>query len=104
MPGNGTNEGSAPGDLLEIRILHLERHRPPGDLPRLAVAPDLRRQRGKLGLRGVELENVLREGVFRPNRLPLPVRLYRPLVDPTRNPIVPCSRFSEIRLQELERL
>jgi hypothetical protein len=70
----------------------------------LAVAPDLVDQRLQFDRHGFEFGEVARERIFRPDRLPDPVRADLPIVDASRDPVVVRAGLAESGLHELQRL
>ena len=89
---NGVVDGLASGDLPKVGELHLQRQSPSSDAGRLAMPPDL----GDDGLQRFahrrERVQVLREGVFRPNRFADAVGANRPFIDAARDPVIGCDR------------
>ena len=76
-----TVDRATAGDLPEISIFHLQRHRPSREPLGFAASPDFRRQRHDLRLGLVEGEDVLVERVLGADRFSLPVRLHRPIIE-----------------------
>ena len=101
---NGVVDGLASGDLPKVGELHLQRQSPSSDAGRLAMPPDL----GDDGLQRFahrrERVQVLREGVFRPNRFADAVGANRPFIDAARDPVIGATGLTEVLLKEGKRL
>src|SRR5215207_9736712 len=74
---------AAAGDLAEVGVLDLQRHRSTENVGALAASPDLVDDRLEFGPHLVEAEKVTREGVLRPNRLADAVGVDRAVIDPS---------------------
>ncbi len=79
-----------------------ECHRSPADLLRLTMPPHLLCQWNEFALRRLNIEDIDHKCVLGPNRLARSIPLHRPLVNPSRNPIIPSAGLAEIRLQKVQ--
>ncbi len=96
--------GSAAGDLPEIGVFDLHRHRPPGMPAASASRPHLGEHRLQHRADLVPLRQVAGKGVLRTNGLAHPICLDRSLVVATCHAVVVVRCLAEVPGQEVERL
>src|ERR1700675_3956258 len=97
---DGVVDGLASGDLLKVSELHLQCQSPPSDAGRLAMPPDFGDDWRQRFTHRLEIVQVLRESVLRPNRLADAAGMDRPFINAARDPVIVRSGLTEVLLKE----